>query len=79
MIKLCVMCEKCSFNEGYFLSEYTHEDPNISCTLNLHNNEAPLKGVLQFHKWNSYAQQCDEFTLPKELEYIKLIQVTHDD
>lgn len=48
MIKLCVMCEKCSFNEGYFLSEYTHEDPNISCMLNLHNNEAPLKGVYSF-------------------------------
>lgn len=71
MIKLCVICENCSFAEGYYISEYTHEDPSIFCTRNKISVEPSLKGVLQFHKWNSFAEQCDNFTIPKELNYIK--------
>lgn len=75
MIKLCVICENCSFNEGYFYSEYTQEDPSISCFQNKISIEPSLKGVLQFHKWNSFAEQCDNFTIPKELNYIKSITI----
>lgn len=75
MIKLCIICENCSFNEGYYISEHTNDNPSISCFYNEISVEPSLKGVLQFHKWNSFAEQCDNFTIPKELNYIKSITI----
>ncbi len=53
----------------------TYENPHISCGLNPIGDNAPLTGVLQFHQWNCFAEQCDRFTLPKELAYINLLNV----
>jgi hypothetical protein len=75
MIKLCVMCENCTFESGYHISDMTYENPHISCDLNPIGDNAPLTGVLQFHQWNCFAEQCDRFTLPKELAYINLLNV----
>lgn len=72
MIKLCVFCKHCQFEEGYDYSEETQADPSIECfagetAKHLARDRCAPFSKREFNIWNSVAESCPLFEVDDDL------------
>ena len=65
-VKLCMFCRHCEFNEGYYYSEITYEDPSIVC---YGDSDTAANGTNRYcpsdkrgaQDWNRAAEKCPAY------------------